>query len=100
MDSNNIDDIKDNVKDIRSASRDLIDVINGMIDLSIIESGNLEIIEENYNVYDMFEDVKNIAESKMRDKNVELKIELDNLTRGHFITGETKCFLQFFFRLF
>lgn len=78
MDSDNIDDIKDNIKDIRSASRDLIDVINGMIDLSIIESGNLEVIEENYNVYDMFDDVKNIAESKLRDKNVEFRVELDN----------------------
>lgn len=78
MDCDNIDDIKDNIKDIRSASRDLIDVINGMIDLSIIESGNLEVIEENYNVYDMFDDVKNIAESKLREKEVEFKVELDN----------------------
>lgn len=78
MDNDNIDDIKDNIKDIRAASRDLIDVINGMIDLSMIESGNLEVINENYNVYDMFDDVKNIAESKLREKKVEFRVELDN----------------------
>lgn len=78
MDNDNIDDIKDNIKDIRAASRDLIDVINGMIDLSMIESGNLEVINENYNVYDMFDDVKNIAESKLREKKIEFRVELDN----------------------
>ena len=76
LDSDNIDEIKTDIKDIRSASKDLIDVINGMIDLSIIESGNLEIIDENYNVYDMFDDIKNIAESKIKDKNVEFKLDV------------------------
>lgn len=78
MESDCLEDIKNDARDIRIASRDLIDVINGMIDLSILESGNLEILEENYNVYDMFDDIKNIAESKMRDKSVDFKVEVDD----------------------
>lgn len=77
-DSDNLDEIKKDVKDIRLASRDLIDVINGMIDLSILESGNLVVLEENYNIYDMLDDIKNIAESKMREKNVEFIVDIDN----------------------
>lgn len=77
-DNDNIDEIKSDLNDIRLASRELMDVINGMIDLSIIESGNLEIINENYNVYDMFDDIINIINSKMRDKDVELKVEIDD----------------------
>lgn len=77
-DSDDIDEIKKDVKDIRLASRDLIDVINGMIDLSILESGNLIVLEENYNVYDMLDDIKNIAESKMRDKNVKFNTNIDD----------------------
>ena len=76
LDSDNLEEIKGDVKDIQVASRDLIDVINGMIDLSMIESGNLEIVSENYNVYDMFDGIKGIAESKMRGKAVELKISI------------------------
>ena len=76
MDSDNLEEIKNDVKDIRIASRDLIDVINGMIDLSILESGSLVVLSENYNVYDMFEDVKNIAFSKMRDKNLDFKFDI------------------------
>ena len=76
--SNNIEEIKNDIEDIRIASRDLIDVINGMIDLSIIESGNLEIIWENYNIYDMLENIKEIVESKLRDKDIEFKTDFDN----------------------
>ena len=78
MDSDSLEEIKGDVEDIRVASRELIDVINGMIDLAILESGKLEVIEENYNVYDMFEDIKAIALSKMKDKDVVLKTEIDN----------------------
>lgn len=78
LDSDNIDEIKGDVKDIRAASRDLIDVINGMIDLSILESGKLEIIDENYNVYDMFDDITRMAESKLRGKEVEFKMIVDD----------------------
>lgn len=73
MDSDNVDEIKSDAKDIRMASRELMDVINGMIDLSIIESGKLEILEDHYNVYDMFDNIKNIAMAKMRDKLVDFE---------------------------
>jgi len=70
IDSKDNNEIKEDLKDIRVASRELIDIINGMIDLSIIESGSLEIVKDNYNVYDMFNNINNIIESKLKDKNV------------------------------
>lgn len=71
MDSDDLTEIKEDTKDIRLASRDLVDIINGMIDLSLIESGNLEIINENYNVYDMLDGIIQIVNAKIRDKNLE-----------------------------
>ena len=52
-DSDNIESIKEDTKDIRKASKDLIEIINGIIDMAIIESGNLEIINEAYNTKDL-----------------------------------------------
>jgi CheY-like chemotaxis protein len=49
-----------------------------MIDLSILESGNLIVLEEKYNVYDMFVDIRNIIESKMRDKDVVFKFDMND----------------------
>ena len=77
IDSKDDNEIKEDLKDIRVASRELIDIINGMIDLSIIESGSLEIIKDNYNVYDMFDNIKNIVESKLRDKSVKFNYKVD-----------------------
>lgn len=77
METEDIEEIKKDVADIRIASRDLIDVINGMIDLSIIESGDLEIIPENYNIYDVLDSIIEITKSKLREKDVELKVEIE-----------------------
>ena len=77
VDSKNELEMKEDLKDIRVASRELIDIINGMIDLSIIESGSLEIVNDNYNVYDMFDNIKNIVDSRLRDKSVKFSLKVD-----------------------
>ena len=77
MDTDDLTEIKEDTKDIRLASKDLIDIINGMIDLSIIESGELQVIYENYNVYEMFDNITELIQSKMRDSKVQLEVELE-----------------------
>ena len=77
LESDELKEIKEDVKDIRLASHELIDIINSMIDLSIIESGNLEIISDNYNVYDMVENIKNLTNSKLKDKKISFKYEIE-----------------------
>ena len=76
--SDNINGIKEDAEDIRIASKNLIDIINGMIDISMIESGKLEIINENYNVYDMFDNIIDITKSKLKDSNVKFSAKIDN----------------------
>ncbi len=77
MDTDDINEIKDDVRDIRIASKDLIDTINGMIDLSIIETGELQIIPENYNVYDMIENITELIQSKLKDEQVEFIVNIE-----------------------
>ena len=75
-DSDDIDNIKEDAKDIRVASKNLVDIINGIIDISTIETGKMEIVNENYDVYTMFDNVCNIARSRLRDSKVEFKTEI------------------------
>lgn len=79
LENNPNQEIQDDIQDIRTASKDLLNIINGMIDLSMIESGKLEIINENYNIYNMLDNVIQITSSKIRDKKIKLitKIEKD-----------------------
>ena len=75
-DAKNMEDMKEEAKDIRLASRELIDLVNGMIDLSILESGELKLIEEGYNVYDVFHDLEEIISARIKSKDVHFSLEM------------------------
>lgn len=77
IDSNDINEIKEDAQDIRIACKDLIEIIDGMIDISIIESGRLEIIKENYNVYDMLDNIINITNSRIKYKDIDFVTSID-----------------------
>lgn len=77
IDSDNLTEVKDSATDIRMASKELIGIVNGMIDLAIIESGKLEIVLEDYNVYDMLDSINEIMESKLRNKKVSFVSKID-----------------------
>ena len=70
--------IKDEVSDIRMASKELIDLINGMIDLSLIESGELKIINENYNVYDVLGDLVQLIPSRIKSDDIKFESFIDD----------------------
>ena len=70
MESDDLKTIKEDAKDIRMASKSIIDIINGLIDMSVIEAGKLEIINENYNLYDMLDNVEAITKTRMLDNKV------------------------------
>lgn len=74
--SDDIDNIKEDAKDIRTASKNLVDIINGIIDISTIETGKMEIINENYDVYSMLENVCNIAKSRLKNNDVEFRTDI------------------------
>ena len=77
LESSDEEEIKNDIQDIRTASRELIEVINGMIDLSIIESGNLELINENYNIYDLLDNTVEIIHSKLKETEVKLVTDME-----------------------
>ena len=77
-DSDNIESIKEDTKDIRKASKDLIEIINGIIDMAIIESGNLEIINEAYNTKDLINNIIDITNSKLKESKVKFNTKIDN----------------------
>ena len=76
-DARDVSEIKEEVKDIRLASSELLDSINSMIDLSILESGKLEILPENYNIYDTLEDFSNMIPSRLKSKDIVFKSKID-----------------------
>ena len=62
---------------IRSASRTLLSIINDILDISKIESGNFELIEEDFQTASLIHDVVTIIEIRLQDKPVRLETVID-----------------------
>lgn len=69
--------IKEYALDIQSAGQNLLALINDILDFSKIESGKLEIISVEYDVSSMIHDISNMIAAKVKDKNLEFYIEID-----------------------
>lgn len=69
--------IKEYALDIQSAGQNLLALINDILDFSKIESGKLEIINVEYDMSSMVHDISNMIASKVKDKNLDFRVEID-----------------------
>ena len=65
------------LNDIQSAGKTLLYIINDILDFSKIEAGKIDIIEADYELDALINDVKNLVEVKAVEKNLELILEVD-----------------------
>lgn len=78
LESTDVSSIKEDVEDIRVASQELTEIIDGLIDIATIENGQLELMPENYNVKEMFDNVSSIANSRLKNKDVKFISSIDD----------------------
>ena len=71
LDTDNIDEIKNNAKDIVNASESLLEVVNGILDVSKIDSGTIELTNSLYNSFDTFKSVADLVSPKMMGKGID-----------------------------
>ena len=65
------------VATIQRSAESLLSIINEILDFSKIDSGKMEIIEEEYDFNSLVHDVLSIIEFRMKDKSVKLKVDVD-----------------------
>ncbi len=65
-----LDEIKENSKDVIKASKVLMEIINGVLDISKIESGKFEIINGAYKPYEMLDDIINTLKYRFEEKKI------------------------------
>ena len=68
----------DYVNTIQVASRHLLSLINNVLDFSKIESGNIEILEQDYRVNELFHEVIEIMTVRANAKHISIVSEIDN----------------------
>lgn len=69
--------VREKVEGIESATRSLLAILNDILDISKIESGKMEIVETNYQLSSIINDVVNMVQYRLEDRPIDLKIEID-----------------------
>lgn len=69
--------LRQHLEAISSSGRTLLSLINDILDLSKIEAGKLKIEPVAVNPYHLFKDIHSIFGAKMRQKHLQLLLEID-----------------------
>ncbi|MDH5719093.1 MAG: PAS domain S-box protein [Spirochaetia bacterium] len=68
---------KSYLNSVQLASKTLLKLINDILDLSKIEAGALSIEKNNFNVHDLFSEMKIIFSQKTSEKNIDFILEIE-----------------------
>ncbi len=71
------EDAKGQIKDILMASDNLLDIVNGILDISKIEANKLEIINTEYEFKKIVEELMILTKTKIGEKPIELRVSID-----------------------
>lgn len=71
----NLDEAKEDAKDIVMASQNLLEIVNGILDISKIEADKMEIVNTEYNLKEMLENLVKLIKPRIGEKPVELKTD-------------------------
>jgi len=83
LDEEDLTDIqRSNVTEILNAGNHLLNLINEILDLSRIESGNLDVLLENVNLTDVIQESVTLIQPLLREKHIEL---LEHISRKRYI---------------
>ena len=76
VEAKTLDEAKENAKDIVNASQTLLEIVNGILDISKIEAGKIEIVNSPYNALDTFEELAKLITPKMNEKGLDFSYSI------------------------
>jgi signal transduction histidine kinase/ActR/RegA family two-component response regulator len=71
---------REDIKQIAESGNNLLDIINNILDISKIETGQETLLEKDYNINDIITNIINITKSKIGSKPVKLIVNIDQGT--------------------
>ena len=70
---NTVEGCKENAKDIVTASQTLLEIVNGILDISKIEANKMEVVNKEYHLMDELNSLAKLIIPRIGDKPIELK---------------------------
>ncbi len=76
VNADNLEEAKEDASDVISASKTLLEIVNGILDISKIEAGKLELVEADYSTKKLFDDVVKLIQVRIGDKPLNFKVNI------------------------
>lgn len=88
----NSEEVKKDISHIYSAGNNLLEIINNILDISKIETGEEVLEEKEYNIGSIILELKSIVESRLENTKVRFITDIDQKTPKKLIGDKTKLF--------
>lgn len=82
--------VSDNLKKIRLASNHLLTLINDILDISKVESGKLNLSPVTFSIVDSAENLVNISQPMVRQKNIDFRFRSKNITNEYLYADQLR----------
>lgn len=76
LEENNIKVIKEEARDIMTASQNLLEIVNGILDISKIEANKLEIVNTEYEPQKIFAELEKLTHARIGEKPLEFIVNI------------------------
>ncbi len=77
LEETDIQTMKEEAYDIRMACQNLIELVNGILDISKIESNRVEIVNADYDSHQMLKEVTTLVSTRLGNKDIEFRTNFD-----------------------
>ncbi|MDO4996828.1 MAG: ATP-binding protein [Bacilli bacterium] len=78
IDSNNIDEVHNDLQDIKSSSLKLLELVDGILLSNNIDNNSVEVVNSNYNFKELIDGIIHNTKVLIGDKDVQLKTMIDD----------------------
>lgn len=83
-------EVNEYANNIKRASNILVELVNDILDISKIESGNMELLEDSYEVGELLNDVITVIKDKCKKKNLQFVVNVDKSIPSQLYGDENK----------
>ena len=85
-----VESTKDSLRKISLASNHLLTLINDILDISKVESGNLKLSPVSFSIVETVENLVNISQPIIKEKNIEFSFHINHIEKEYLYTDQLR----------
>lgn len=86
--SENLEEIKEEVREIDSYNKELYNIVNGVLDISQVDIKDIKIMDNKYNIKNLLKEVITSNKKKIEEKNLEFRFNI-NKSLPEYLYGDS-----------